>query len=39
MRKIFKILKDIVEIRLDGTDNTDGWSIINPIEAIYIKFN
>ena len=37
--KILKIIKDILEIPLDGTDNSDGWSIVKPIEAIYIEFN
>ena len=37
-RKIVEIMKDILEIPLDGTDNSDGWSILKPIEAIYIKF-
>ena len=36
--KILKIIKDILEIPLDGTANSDGWSIIKPMEAIYIKF-
>jgi len=29
---------DIVEIPLDGTANNDGWSLFQPMEAIYIKF-
>ena len=36
--KNLEIMKDILEIPLDGTANSDGWSIRKPIEAIYIKF-
>ena len=39
MEKNLEIMKDILEIPLDGTDNNDGWSIVKPIEAIYIEFN
>ena len=38
MKKIIK-LQDILEIPVDGTANTDGWSILKPIEAIYIRFS
>ena len=38
MGKNLEIMKDILEIPLDGTANSDGWSIIKPMEAIYIKF-
>ena len=31
-------MKDIIEIPLDGTANSDGWSIIKPMEAVYITF-
>ena len=39
MKKILKIMKDILEIPVDGTANIDGWSIIKPMEAIYIRFS
>ena len=38
MENNLEIMKDILEIPLDGTANCDGWSIIQPMEAIYIKF-
>ena len=37
--KNYKIIKDILEIPVDGTANTDGWSILKPMEAIYIRFS
>ena len=37
--KILKIMKDILEIPVDGTANTDGWSILKPMEAIYIRLS
>ena len=37
--KNYKITKDILEIPVDGTANTDGWSILKPMEAIYIRFS
>ena len=37
--KNYKIIKDILEIPVDGTANTDGWSVLKPMEAIYIGFS
>ena len=37
--KILKIMTDILEIPVDGTANPDGWSILKPMEAIYICFS
>ena len=37
--KILKIMTDILEIPVDGTANTDGWSILKPMEAIYIRLS
>ena len=39
MKQILKIIKDILEIPVDGTANTDGWSISKPMEAVYIHFS
>ena len=36
--QIVKNMKDIIEIPLDGSANSDGWSLGNNMEAIYITF-
>ena len=34
--RIMKFKKDILEIPLNGTASSDGWSLVQPLEAIYI---
>ena len=36
--KSVKIMKDLIEIPLGGSSNSDGWSLGNYLEAIYITF-
>ena len=34
--KIYETKKDILEIPIDGSANKDGWSLVQPLEAVYI---